>query len=263
MFLANHFLIDGFVERMVNDMLSDNTYKFKRMPGVALYQQIKDMLRAEIAEMSSGEQIPSEQTLMEMYGVSRGPIRQAITELVYEGVLFRIQGKGTFRAGATVNCSQFEVSSLTDQLLRSGMEPGIQNVQLDSVIPPPTVSRYLRLDGMTEVWRLSRVRTANNVPITFSQGYIPKHVVPSLHVEDLEMSIVSMLRGKFQVEMPISHSLCAAKKADDILVERLGVQPGDAMLHIEFVASNSGGEPVLVDITDANGERYVMHIEQS
>lgn len=243
-------------------MASDGTYKFRRIPGVALYQQIKDMLRVEVAQMSNGEQIPSEQTLMEMYGVSRGPIRQAITELVYEGVLIRIQGKGTFRAGATVNCSQFEVSSLTDQLLRSGMEPGIQNVRLDSVIPPPAVSRYLRLDGMTEVWRLSRVRTADHTPITFSQGYIPKHVVPFLRAEDLEMSIVSMLRGKFRVEMPLSHSLCTARKADDALVEQLNVQPGDAMLHIEFVASNSDGVPVLVDITDANGERYVMHIEQ-
>lgn len=244
-------------------MVSVGTYKFKRIPGVALYQQIKDMLRAEISQMSNGEQIPSEQALMEMYGVSRGPIRQAITELVYEGVLFRIQGKGTFRAGAAVSCSQFEVSSLTDQLLRSGMEPGIRNVQLDSVIPPPTVSRYLRLDGMTEVWRLSRVRTADGAPITFSQGYIPKHVVPALHIEDLKMSIVSMLRGKFGVEMPISHSLCTAKKADGTLVEQLDVLPGDAMLHIEFVASNPKGEPVLVDITDANGKRYVMHIEQS
>lgn len=243
-------------------MASQSAYHFKRLPGVALYQQIKDMLRAEIAQMPYGEQIPSEQALMELYGVSRGPIRQAITELVYEGVLFRIQGKGTFRAGATVNCSRFEVNSLTDQLLRSGMQPGIQDVQLASVVPPPAVSRFLRLDGLTEVWQLSRVRTADGTPITYSSGYIPKDVIPLLRAEDLEMSIVSMLCGTYHLEMPVSHSLCTARKADADLAQRLHIQPGDAVLHIEFVASRADGRPVFVDITDAHGEHYVMHIEQ-
>ena len=243
-------------------MSSQTAYRFKRLPGVALYQQIKDMLRAEIAQMPYGEQIPSEQALMEIYGVSRGPIRQAITELVYEGVLFRIQGKGTFRAGATVNCSHFEVNSLTEQLLRSGFQPGIRDVRLESVVPPPGISRYLRLDGTTEVWLLSRVRTANGAPVTYSRGYILKDVIPSLRAEDLEMSIVSMIRGKFHVDLPFSHSLCTARKADIFLAEKLGITPGDAVLHIEYVASLANGTPAFVDITDANGERYVMHIQQ-
>ena len=237
-------------------------HRFTRYPGVALYQQIKDMLRAEIAQMHIGEQILSEQHLMQRYGVSRGPIRQAVTELVYEGVLYRVQGKGTFRAGATVNHANYEVNSLTEQLLRGGMTPGIRDVALESVIPPPFVSQCLQTDEKTEVWQLSRVRLSDGEPVTYSRGYIPKDIIPNLAADELKMSIVNMLRDTYGIVMESSRSLCTARNADALISEKLNINIGDAVLHIEFVAANALGRPILADITEANGQKYVMRIEQ-
>ena len=243
-------------------MRADNSYSFERIQGVPLYQQIKDMLRVEVMEMPLGEQIPSEPQLMRRYGVSRGPVRQAITELVYEGFLYRMQGRGTFRAGATINYSRYTVHSLTDQLVCSGMEPGIRDVTLESVIAPANVARQLQLNGATEVWKLSRIRTADEEPITYSRGFILKEMIPELSVDDLEMSIMKMLKEKFAMNLPISQSLCSASTADQFLANKLNVNPGDAIYHIEFVCTNELGRRVFMDISDSVGRKYVMRIEQ-
>ncbi|MDF2522884.1 MAG: araR2 [Clostridiales bacterium] len=62
------------------------------------YQQLKDYLIQTIKtqELHAGEKIPSENELAEKFEISRHTIRQAIGELVNEGWLYRVQGKGTY-----------------------------------------------------------------------------------------------------------------------------------------------------------------------
>ena len=68
--------------------------------GLPLYYQIENIMRENIlrGEWKIGTQIPTEPQLMEMFGVSRATMRQAISDLCNEGLLNRIQGKGTFVA---------------------------------------------------------------------------------------------------------------------------------------------------------------------
>ena len=62
------------------------------------YVQIKCYLRQIIKEIGPNALVPSEKELADKFGVSRGTAKQAIMDLVYEGVLYRKQGKGTFTA---------------------------------------------------------------------------------------------------------------------------------------------------------------------
>lgn len=63
-----------------------------------LYKQLKSLIKEEISQgaLEAGEQIPTEQKLCNRFSISRTPVRQAIKELVNEGVLTRKQGSGTF-----------------------------------------------------------------------------------------------------------------------------------------------------------------------
>ena len=70
----------------------------KHDSAIPLYQQIENDIKEKIAsgEYQAGQMLPSENKYCEMYKVSRVTVRNAITDLVDEGILIRKHGKGTF-----------------------------------------------------------------------------------------------------------------------------------------------------------------------
>ncbi|MEE1274075.1 MAG: GntR family transcriptional regulator [Olegusella sp.] len=63
-----------------------------------LYQQVMEKIKRgiESGAYATGEKIPSEAELSEMYSVSRITVRRAVEELVEQGLLTKRQGKGTY-----------------------------------------------------------------------------------------------------------------------------------------------------------------------
>ncbi|MEX1031533.1 MAG: GntR family transcriptional regulator [Paenibacillaceae bacterium] len=70
-------------------------------PSVPKYMQLKREIQSWIysGRIKSNEQLPSEHELSRLFSMSRQTVRQAIGEMVQEGQLYRIQGKGTYCAG--------------------------------------------------------------------------------------------------------------------------------------------------------------------
>lgn len=64
----------------------------------SLYQQLADSLRDKIYEgkYTFGDKLPSERALAETFGISHLTVRKALAVLEEEGLLLRLQGKGTF-----------------------------------------------------------------------------------------------------------------------------------------------------------------------
>lgn len=69
-----------------------------RLRGTPKYRQIVQELRAwmDSGEIRSGDKLPVETELSQKFGVSRQTVRQAVGELVLEGLLERKQGSGTY-----------------------------------------------------------------------------------------------------------------------------------------------------------------------
>lgn len=65
---------------------------------VTPYRQLADILRARIArgDWAEGRPIPSETRLVQEYGLARSTVRRAIAVLVEEGVVWTVQGRGTY-----------------------------------------------------------------------------------------------------------------------------------------------------------------------
>lgn len=74
------------------------TEKLDKFSFVPLYRQLKKIIKTQIEtnQKKPGDSIPSEKELCELYGISQITARKAIFELVNEGMLFRVPGKGTF-----------------------------------------------------------------------------------------------------------------------------------------------------------------------
>jgi len=73
-------------------------FKIDKNLPIPIYYQLKKFIieKIEKGELKPGDRIPTEQELCQMFGISRTPVRQALTELAYEGILYRRPGRGTF-----------------------------------------------------------------------------------------------------------------------------------------------------------------------
>jgi GntR family transcriptional regulator len=69
-------------------------------PGGAtpLWRQLADILRERISsgDLTAGRVMPSETTLSQEFGVARGTVVKALDALEEEGLVTRVQGRGTF-----------------------------------------------------------------------------------------------------------------------------------------------------------------------
>ncbi len=75
---------------------------------IPLYYQLKQMIKKGIeeGEYKPGDRLPTEQELCERFDISRQPVRHALTELVYEGILYRTPGRGTFVSDFSLSPSE-------------------------------------------------------------------------------------------------------------------------------------------------------------
>ena len=87
---------------------------------IPAYYQIKQIILEKInnSEWKVGQCIASERELSEAYGVSRMTVRQALGELVQEGILLREKGKGTFVCEPKV--TQKDMMSFSEIISKSG-----------------------------------------------------------------------------------------------------------------------------------------------
>lgn len=67
---------------------------------IPAYYQLRQLIKEQIRQgiLQPGDRIPTEAELCERYNLSRTPVRQALQQLVFEGLLVRTPGRGTFVA---------------------------------------------------------------------------------------------------------------------------------------------------------------------
>ena len=120
---------------------------------IPVYYQLKNDLIKKIASgvWKAGECIASERELCEIYEVSRMTIRQAIGELVQEGILVRKKGKGTFVCEQKVN--QKDMMSFTEIIKQSGRKLKTNVVYFEIIDTPDDMQDIFVLDKLYKITR--------------------------------------------------------------------------------------------------------------
>ncbi len=141
----------------------------ERTNPLPLYYQLKEVLKQQIrsGHLAPHTAIPSEPELVASYHVSRATVRQALSELVHEGLLYRQHGKGTFVCEPRVQQTQSELTSLTEEIQRRGKRPGGLLLVSELIRGSETVRKQLSLIDTEQTIRLERLRTADDIPIAY------------------------------------------------------------------------------------------------
>lgn len=151
--------------------------------AIPLYYQLKRWLVERVAQgqLQPGQQIPSEQELCREFSLSRGTVRQALSELASEGYIYLVRGRGTFVAGRIPDrWSLSSYVSITDALRQSGLTVERRVLTVGWVEATPQVSTALHIEPQAQVMRLKRLWLADGDPLMVGVGYLPERIAREL-----------------------------------------------------------------------------------
>lgn len=156
-----------------------------------MYAQIEDYLKQRIlqGEYSVHTAIPSERELTEIFGVSRMTVRQSVTNLVNEGLLYREKGRGTFISSPNVSHVLNELTSFTEDMILRGMTPSSRLVSFEKGMPEVATAQELELNKGDEVFIAKRIRYADGEPMAIEKTFVPVKLLPELSREILNDSL--------------------------------------------------------------------------
>lgn len=160
------------------------------------YVKIKQYLRQLIEHSSPHTKMPSEPELAKQFGVSRGTAKQAIMDLVYEGLLYREQGKGTFVA-ERISRVYDKLPSFTDDIRRAGRTSTSKLLSFTRDAPAPRAKQFFSLQDNEHVIRYKRLIFDNNTPVALVISFLNPKIYRNLQASDIKDSLYEALRQKF------------------------------------------------------------------
>lgn len=225
---------------------------------IPMYVQIEEELKRRIdtGEYPVGTAIPSERELTELFGVSRMTVRQSITNLANEGLLYREKGRGTFVASPKVEQPLTGLTSFTEDMKARGLVPRNKIIHFGQGLPDPDIAGELKLQPDEQVFTVERIRYANDKPMALERTFLPVKLFPGLDEAKLNGSLYSLIEQEQQ--LTISH---ASQRMEASLVQKeeaalLEIAMPAPILTIERVSYLTNGTPFEVVRSMYRADRY-------
>ncbi len=142
---------------------------------IPLYCQLAEMIEEQIDKgiLKKGQMIPSERELCKQYSMSRITVRAAIDELVRQGKLEKVQGKGTFILGKSIIQNLGNVYSFSKEMEKQGKISSTMVVKREIMEATPYLAFHLGIEEKAKVIYLERLRCAEDIAIMVEKTYFP------------------------------------------------------------------------------------------
>jgi len=240
-------------------MLKQNNVKNGYNVGEPLYVQVSSQIRLEILKGIYKHALPGERQLVQIYNVSRITIRQAIDELVKEGILFKVHGKGTFICPERADHPLASLRGVIEELSESGVEYETKVDSIRQTVPGKRITLALQLEPETKVWEICRIIYTESLPYLINYTYLNIHDEEEFKKLDFQSNLYQQLellgRAVKCGEMWISAE--AANESDS---QKLGISPLSPVLVAESLTMDANGTPVDYCIARYRPDRYKYHI---
>lgn len=230
--------------------------------GIPLYIQIRKSLYEDIVNrvLVPGQRLPSEDELAARFGVSRMTVRQGISDLIDEGLLYRRHGVGTFVAQPHIERDQTHLTNFVETAEKEGIDLTIRLLAAEVLPAKLKVSRALSLEEGDLVIRVKTMRFTAGLPITVHDAYVPYKLFPQLLKEDLEARHLWEIFKSYGSRVKRAVQRLEAREADEEMAELLQIDEGAPILYKERTVYLDDGTPVEFTYCYNRGDRYRLTV---
>ena len=208
------------------------------------YQELASIIKENIknGKYRETEKLPTEDKLMQQYGVSRYCVRNAINILVELGLVYPVQGSGMFvRESKREGClSLGSTKGLTAELSDHTVEAKVYHLE---IIPADEkIATRMKCKIGTPVYYIIRLRTLDGVPLSVEYTYYNQEIVTKIDEKIASGSLFGYIKNTLGLNIGFADKVLYCNKLPEEAASYLGLPPGDPAIIIEDDAYLSNGQ---------------------
>lgn len=230
-----------------------------------IYFQLEEAIKVQIenGDWIPGEMIRSEREFAEKHQISRMTVRQAINNLVNDGYLYRIKGKGTFVAKKKFEQKLPVLSSFSEDMKARGLKPSSKLIRFKIVPASNEIASELAIPIFDPIYEIQRVRLADDVPMALEMTAIPANLIQGLTEEHAKGSLYEFIEDVLSSPIDQAKQVIEASVAHEPESEHLGIKKGSPLLLIQRNTYLSDGTALEVVRSAYRGDRYKYIVEMN
>ncbi len=233
--------------------------------SIPLHKQAEQMLRRliESEEYKNGKMLPKEVDLSKQLNISRNTLRQAINQLVVEGLLVRKKGVGTKVARKGINGGVKNWLSFSQEMKKLGIEVRNYELHLSYKKATPEIAGFFGCEEEARCVVMERVRGNTSFPFVYFISYF-NPALPVTGEENYNTPLYEMLEKNYGIVVKLSKEEVSARLAGDFIAERLEIAANDPILIRKRFVYDVNGMPVEYNIGyyRAGASTYTLEAER-
>ena len=230
--------------------------------SIPLHVQIEEQLREAIKseEYQKGIKLPNEVDLSKQLGISRSTLRQSINKLVYEGLLVRKKGVGTFANRTSISSKAQNWLSFSQEMKALGIEIKNYELHLSWIKPNEELCLFFDIKEDVRILKLERLRGKAEYPFVHFISYFNPRIGLTGD-EDFSRPLYEILEQDYNSIAKLSKEEISAISADVVLAEKLEIKTGDPILKRKRFVFDPGNRPLEWNVGFYRADSFTYTLE--
>lgn len=230
----------------------------KRKPRYIL---IKEYIIQNIRDgkYKENEQIESEHTLCELFNVTRMTVRQALTELINENIIYSIPKVGSFVCKKSRFKSFDGLNSVTEDCAKKNEVCTTKVIEHELILADDHIKKEMSLEDESQVWHIKRVRYVNGEPLAFEECYCNHHITGDIPLSAPSTSLFHYFEDELGLHISFSDQQIDAVLAGEELGKYLEVDPLTPLLRVLSITCLHSGQCIEFGYTYYRVDKYTFN----
>jgi DNA-binding GntR family transcriptional regulator len=213
------------------------------------YLLLRDRIAAEIVngDLAAGAKLPSERDFQESSGSARGTIREALTQLEAEGLIYRKERSGWYVSPMPIVYDPTRWAGFMTYVAEQGRVPATETLVVEKIAQPAAILERFGEAARNPLYRIERRRSIDGRPVLVEEIIVDPRLAPGLEKHDLNGSLSGVLRRAYGLSVARNHVDMRACALVRSAAERLGVKSGTPGLLVIRTSTDRTGRIVEYD----------------
>ena len=232
------------------------------------YRTLATQIRTAIrnGEYAGGRQLPTEEQLAASYSVSRQTVRRAMQDLVSEGIIYRVAGRGTYPVAEQDRYVNHFGS--VEELMALSLDTECEVVSpLQRRVDVETAGR-LRLPS-DEIFAVTLVRLHADIPFCYTSVYLPPRIGQLLTGfgelsavgRRSRVTVIGLIDARTSGSITAAEQSVSAAGAPSFVARHLGREVGEPLLRIDRLYFDDSEDPVELAVSYFDPEHYSYRVK--